>query len=124
MKNTNQQTEVPLFSITKNDFEVVFYRSGVGAGGQKLNKTSSACRITHRPSGAVGDSKTHRSQIQNKREAFHRLVASKEFQSWLRIEAGVRLEGYRNIEEKINEELQSDKVKIEIFKDGKWQTNK
>lgn len=48
------------------------YRSG-GPGGQKRNKTSSAVRLTHLPTGVVAFSSDFRSQVENRRRALHRL---------------------------------------------------
>lgn len=103
-----------LFSVTKKDFEMQFFRAG-GKGGQKQNKTSSACRIIHRDSGAVGESREERSQMQNRKIAFERCVKSPEFQSWLRLHTAVVLEGYRDIEAKVDEQMQEKYLKIETF---------
>ena len=109
-----------LFSITQKDFTIQFFRAG-GPGGQKQNKTSSACRITHRASGAVGESRQERSQAQNKKLAFQSLVKSKKFQSWLRFETAVRLQGYRDIEDKINKSMRDDNLLIEVYREGEWE---
>ncbi len=103
-----------LFSIT--DFDCVFYRSSDSSGGQKQNKTSSACRITHHASGAVGKSTTYRSQAQNKKEAFRRLHESKKFKLWLKMEVGAVLDGYAGIEDKVNKMMHGDNLKIEYNK--------
>lgn len=57
-----------LLSVTIADCKVSTFRAG-GPGGQNQNKVASAVRIVHRPSGAVGVSRTDRSQIVNKRLA-------------------------------------------------------
>ncbi len=106
-----------LFSLTKKDFEIETFRSG-GKGGQHQNKTESGVRIKHIDSGAVGESREFKSQYQNKKAAFARLVSSNEFKIWHKMTCA-RLLGETKTEEQLEKEVDNDlrpeNLKIEYF---------
>ena len=60
--------------LRDEDLEITAHRSS-GAGGQHINKTDSAIRILHKPTGIVVGCQTERSQLQNKETALHMLKA-------------------------------------------------
>ena len=65
-------------NLNMSDVRIDYYRSS-GAGGQHINKTSSAVRMTHIPTGIVAACQNERSQFQNKEQCL-RLLRAKLFE--------------------------------------------
>jgi len=106
-----------ILTVTINDCEVQTFKAS-GAGGQKRNKTSSAVRVIHHPSGARAESSESRSQYENKRTAFIKMVNSIEFRSWL-YAVTRNLKTPREIEEQVEREIHDPRVTITEVKAGK-----
>ena len=107
-----------LFSVTKKDL-ILEYFSGTGAGGQHRNKCQNSCRCKHPASGAVGSCQDQRSKIQNTKIAFRRMVQSKEFQDWLKIESARAMGQLSEINDQVDKELTRN-IKVEVKEHGRW----
>lgn len=97
-----------IFSVTIKDCEVQTFRSG-GKGGQNQNKRDTGVRIIHHPSGAVGESREERSQLQNKRNAWRRMAESPKFKLWIRIQTS-----------STEMKMARSNLLVEGRRDGKW----
>ena len=71
-----------VLTVTAKDCVRQTFRSG-GKGGQNQNKVESGVRFIHEPSGARGESREHRTQHQNERAAWERMVNSPAFRYWV-----------------------------------------
>lgn len=108
-----------MFSVTAKDCRIDTFRSG-GKGGQHQNKTDSGVRITHIESGAVGESREHRSQHDNKKAAFRRMAESDRFKKWHKIEVARRTGLLARIEDETDKAMDIKNLKIETQEDKKW----
>lgn len=103
-----------LFSLTKKDFEIQTFRSG-GNGGQNQNKRDTGVRIIHKDSGAVGESREHRTQLQNRKAAFERMVKTKEFQVWHKLKASMIMKGIFDIQKELDKQMEEKNIKVEYY---------
>ena len=106
-----------VLSVTLADCTVQTFRAG-GKGGQNQNKRDTGVRIIHPPSGARGEARDERSQLQNKRAAFRRMAESVEFRAWVRRQAGEDVLMVTSVER----ELWPDRTQVEVRRDGEWVT--
>ena len=120
---TKTKNKEHLFSITKKDFEIQTFKC-TGPGGQKVNKTNSGVRIKHKDSGAVSESRTARTQFQNKKLAFKRLTNSPIFKLWIQKKAFEVTEGPKKIKEQVDKMMHEDNLLIETKDGGKWKNMK
>lgn len=105
----------PILTVTLKDCVVETMRSSKGAGGQHRDKTSSAIRVRHLPSGAMGKSQEYREQHRNKKLAFKRMVETPKFQLWCRM---VTTDMGERVEKAVEAEMA--KLKCEVYEEGEW----
>jgi protein subunit release factor B len=104
-----------VLSVKANDCNWEYFPAGKN-GGQKANKTASACRVTHPESGATGESREQRSQLQNRRTAWRRMVESAQFKVWL----ARKLSQGPTPEERVAKDMQPQNLRVEVKRNGKW----
>lgn len=88
--------------VNKNDLIITPTR-GSGPGGQHRNKNYTGIRIEHPASGAVAEATDSKSQEDNRRAAFRRMIDTPEFKVWLDMR------------------VHPEHLLVEVFKEGKWQ---
>lgn len=105
-----------ILSVSIKDCELQTFRSG-GSGGQNQNKRDTGVRLIHHPSGARGEARDERSQAQNKKLAFLRLVKSAKFDLWLKQTTGriAVIEAETQLDP-----IQDDDIKVEVKQNGRW----
>lgn len=103
-----------VLSVTLNDCDVQHFRSG-GPGGQNQNKRDTGTRIIHRESGARGESREERSQLQNKRTAFTRMVQTPAFQAWMKMKLGGDALIEARVAEKVRQDMHPGSILVETY---------
>jgi hypothetical protein len=112
-----------LFSVTKNDFEIQTFTVG-GPGGGGKDTSNSGVRLIHKNSGAIGEGREHRSNIQNRKSAFLKLIDTKEFKTWHKIECARHMgqpipetpeQIMTRVDRMIEEGLRDGTIKVEEF---------
>ena len=105
---------------TKKDFDVSYF-CGSGAGGQARNKVASGVQIIHRETGAIGRASDSRSQADNKKKAFERLMETPKMKFWLAREL-YAIQQKETLEETVEKEMVDKNLKYEIKNaEGKWE---
>lgn len=100
-------------TVTAADCVRDTFRCG-GSGGQNVNKRDTGVRFRHLPSGAVGESREHRTQQQNERAAWERLGKHSRMQAWLRLQLAAKEQGYRDLDARIDAAMAPGNLKIEL----------
>ena len=101
-------------SIVDSDLKIDVYRSS-GPGGQSVNTTDSAIRITHIPTGLVGTSQDEKSQLKNKNQAMRILRAR-----LLKAEQDkAAAERAKDRKEQVGSGERSDKIRTYNYKDNR-----
>jgi hypothetical protein len=115
-----------LFSVTRKDFDMQTFSVG-GHGGGGKDTSNSGVRLIHRASGAVGEGRDHRSNTKNREDAFRRLVNTKKFKDWHRIECARRMgqqipeteeQIKARVDRMIDEGLKNGTIKVEYLDNG------
>jgi protein subunit release factor B len=105
----------PFLSVTIHDCEVQGFRSG-GKGGQNQNKRDTGQRVIHHPSGARGEAREERSQLQNKKTAFRKMTETVEFKLWVKRQCGME----DLIKAQVERDMWPVNIRTEVQEEGKW----
>jgi hypothetical protein len=108
-----------LFSVTIKDCRVDHFTCG-GKGGSGKDTSNNGSRVTHEPSGAVGECREERHQHVNTQRAFRRMVETDAFKSWHRLTTA-RLLGAPSIDKQVEALVEKQYLKVESRDErGRW----
>jgi RF-1 domain len=109
-----------ILSVTLADCYVQHFRSG-GPGGQNQNKRDTGTRIRHRASGALGESREHRTQGENIKAAWSRMVRTPAFRLWVALQIAENRTGL-TLDEQVAADMAPANLKVEVRDNGLWVT--
>lgn len=114
-------SKVLVKTVTIHDCRIDTFCTG-GHGGQNQNAKQKGVRITHEPSGAVGECREERHQHINKQRAFVRMARSPAFTRWVRLEAA-RMANAKTVDQLVDESMLPVHLKVEARdSNGRWVT--
>lgn len=110
MRSNNREH---VLRVTISDCEVQTFRAG-GKGGQNQNKRDSGVRVIHHPSGARGESREGRGQLENKKIAFGRMARSYDFNQWVE-EMHLKKDRLLSVTQMVDNMLRPENLEIEYY---------
>jgi len=105
--------------LSEKDLAVSYF-CGSGPGGTNRNKVATGVLIQHEDSGASGRASDSRSQLDNKRAAWQRLLADPKMKFWMSKQVYAIRQG-ETLEETVDRDMRDENLKFEVKDaDGRW----